>query len=288
VNDYWRALAGGVVVVAGAILAPLLGRRQAVGWGAVLVLGSLLLWAASPYTGYASSTALAVGATRYLLPCLLAAVVTLALAGRGGRGAEVLPAAVLLAALVINLDRDAALGFPDAPSVRLLVIAAAVGGLVAVAAELLARPLAARRAASRLARRIAPALAVAVAAALLVALLVPVNGYLADHAETGQYDAGLVRWLEAHPDYRNGRDPVLIGPVSVAVLAGARLAHPVIVLAGDDRCSALAREAQAAWVVMEVGVQDYRFDRHWITCLAGEHPTLIDRSFLVYAPPGVD
>jgi hypothetical protein len=284
VNDYWRALAGGVVVVGGAILAPLWARHRAVGWCAILVLGSLLLWAASPYTGYASSTALAVGATRYLLPCLLAAVVTLALAGRGRRGAEVLPAAVLLAALVVNLDRDARLGFPYAPSVRLLVIAAAVGGLVALATEALARPLAAGSAASRLARWGGPALACGVAATLLVALLVPVNGYLADHAQTGQYDAGLVRWLDARPAFRNGRDPVLVGPVSVAVLAGARLAHPVTVLAGDDRCSALAREARGAWVVMEVGVQDYGYDKHWITCLAGEHPTLIDRTFLVYAP----
>jgi hypothetical protein len=46
----------------------------------------------------------------------------------------------------------------------------------------------------------------------------------------------------------------------------------------------LARAARDAWVVMEVAAVDYRYDRHWITCLAGERPTLIGSGFLVYAP----
>jgi hypothetical protein len=280
IHDYWRVLAGGVVVVGGALVSPLLARRTAVVGGAVLVLASLLLWAASPYTGYASSTALAVGATRYLLPGLLAAVVTVSLAGRGRGRAEVLPAAALLAALVVNLDHDAALGFPYAPSARLLVISAVVGGAVGLVLHLLSRPVAG----PPLARWGAAALAVGVAAALLAALLIPVNGYLAAHARTGQYDAGLVRWLDARPAFRDGNDAVLVGPVSLAVLAGPRLAHPVTVLPGDDRCPALVREARDAWVVMEVGPQDFGYDRHWIICLAGEHPTLIDASFLVYSP----
>jgi hypothetical protein len=286
VEDYWRVLAGGVVVVVGALLTPLWARRRIVFWAAVLVLASLLLWAASPYTGDASSTALAVGATRYLLPCLVAAVATVALAGvapaaRAGPRAEILPAAVLLGALVVNLDQDAALSFPYAPSARLLVIAAAIGAGLGLAAALLCRS---RAAAAGFGRWGAPALAVGAAAGLLVALLLPVNGYLAAHARTGQFDAGLVRWLDARPAYRDGRDPVLIGPVSLATVAGDRLAHPVSVIAGDDRCAALARQARTAWVVMEVGPQDFGYDKHWITCLAGEHPTLIGASFLVYAP----
>lgn len=275
-DEYWRVLAGGVVVVAGAVLAPLWARRKPVAWGTVVVLASLLVWAASPYTGDASSTALAIGATRYLLPCLLAAVVTVALAARGSWRAEVLPALALLAALAVNLDRDATLGFPYAPSVRLLVIAAVVGALAGLAAGLISR--------APLARWVAPALAAGLAAALLAALLVPVNGYLTDHAGTGQFDAALVRWLDAHPAFRDGHDPVLVGPVSVAVLAGSRLAHPLTLLAGNDRCSALARQARGAWVVMEVGVQDFAYDKHWITCLTGRHPTLIGSSFLVYPP----
>jgi len=243
------------------------------------VLASLLLWAASPSTGDAFSTALAVGATRYLLPCLLAAVVAVALAGRGSGRAELLSAATLLAALAVNLYRDAGLAFPDVPSVRFVVLAAVLGGVAWLGAELLARV-----AAVPLARWGAPALAAGFTVALLAALLIPVNGYLAAHARTGQFDAGVVSWLDAHPAYRNGRAPVLVGPVSVAVLTGARLTHPLIVLPGDDRCVALARQAREAWVVMEVAAQDSSYDKHWITCLAGRHPTLIDASFLVYPP----
>jgi hypothetical protein len=277
-DDYWRALAGGVVVLGGALLAPLWARHRAVLACAVAALASLVLWAASPYTGDASSTTLAVGATRYLLPCLLAAVVTVALAGRGGARSEFLPAAALVAALVVNLDHDASLSFPYAPSARLLVVSAVLGGAAAVVLELVGRG------AAPAARWGATALTAAVAAGLLAALVAPVNGYLAAHARTGQFDAALVRWLDARPAFRDGSDPVLVGPVSVAVLAGARLAHPVTVLAGDDRCTDLARAARDAWVVMELGAVDYRYDRHWITCLAGERPTLIGSGFLVYAP----
>ncbi|HWF34637.1 MAG TPA: hypothetical protein VG295_04685 [Solirubrobacteraceae bacterium] len=278
-DDYWRALAGGVVVVAAALVAPLWARRRVVVGFAVVVLGSLALWAASPYTGDASSTTLAVGATRYLLPCLLAAVATVALAGRGGGRHELLPAAALVAALVINLDHDVSLGFPYAPSARLLLVSAGLGALMAVVLELVARWVVGG------AWWGAPALAAVVAAVLLVALLVPVDGYLAAHARTGQFDAGLVRWLDSRPAYRNGSAPVLVGPVSVAVLAGARLSHPVTVLGADDPCPALAREARGAWVVMELGAVDYRYDRHWIACLAGQRPTAIAAGFLIYAPP---
>ncbi len=276
IDDYWRALAGGVVLFGAALLAPLWGRRRAILCGAVAVLASFALWAASPYTGYAASTTLAVGATRYLLPCLLAAAVTVALAGRGGRQAEVLTGAALVAALAVNLVHDADLSFPYAPSARLLVLSAIAGGVVALALEVVMRGRA---------RWGAAAVAAAVAAALLAALIIPVGGYLAAHSRTEQFDSALVRWLDSRPAFRDGSAPVLVGPVSLAVLAGARLSHPVIVLAGDDRCPALARAARHAWVVMELGPADDRYDRHWISCLAGEHPMLIDSTFLVYAPP---
>lgn len=286
-DDYWRALAGGVVLLVGALLAPLPAPRKAVVGGAVVVLAALLLWAASPYTGDASSTALAVGATRYLLPCLLAAGVTVALAGCGGWRTEALSAAAFLAALAVNVDHDGALRFPYTPSARLLVLAAGIGGALALGAELPLRRLAATAAASPLARRRAPVLAAAVAAVMLVALLLPVDGYLAAHARTGQFDAGLVRWLDSRAAFRDGREPVLIGPVAVAVLAGARLEHPLVLLAADDRCPALSREARDAWVVMELGSADAGFDRHWTTCLAGKRPSFVDGTFLVYAPPAL-
>ena len=286
---YWRYLEGGVVLIAAALVSPLWARRRAK-WGSLVVLGALLVWAASPYTGMTSSTGLAVTATRYLLPCMLAAAVTLALAARGGSGpAEALSAAALLGALVVNLVRDANPGFLlAAPSARLLLIAAAVGVALALAAELLLRVLPAGAVRAWLARPTASVLAAVVAAAVgLATLLIPVNGFLAAHARVALYDSVLVRWLDARPAFRDGSAPVLIGPVMVAVVSGDRLAHPVTVLAPNDRCTVLAREARDAWLVIEVTRTVLGEDGHWITCLGGERPVYSAGGYIVFAPPAL-
>jgi hypothetical protein len=292
---YWNYVEGGVVLIAAALVSPLWARRRAK-WGSLVVLAALLLWAASPYTGITSSTGitrvigLALTSTRYLLPCMLAAAVTLALAARGRSGrAEVLSAAALLGALVVNLVRDANPGFSlAAPAGKSLVIAAAVGVALALAAELLLRVLPASGVRAWLAGRVAATLAALVAAAAgLATLLVPVNGFLAAHARVGLYDSVLVRWLDARPAFRHGSEPVLIGPVMVAVLTGDRLAHPVTLLVPNDRCTALAREARNAWVVIEVTQSVLGEDAHWIRCLAGERPAYSAGGYVVYAPPAL-
>jgi hypothetical protein len=280
-DAYWKVLAGGVVMGAAAILSPLWARGKT-RWGGVVVLAALVLWAASPYTGISSSIPLALGATRYLLPCLLAAGVTLALAARRGSGfAEVLSASALLGALVVNLFHDADLTFPTAPSMKSLLIAAALGAVLVLAAEGAAR---AGVLTARLIKWIALPVAVAMA---LVALLAPVNGYVAAHAEAGLYDAGLVRWFNSRAAFRHGSEPVLIGPVTVAVLTGARLAHPVLLLSPGVRCPVLVREARDAWVVLEVGPDALADDRHWIICLGGKRPAYLADGFAVYAPPAL-
>jgi hypothetical protein len=299
-DAYWRVLAGGVILVAGAVVSVLWATRGAVRWAAVAVVATLLIWAASPYTGISSSTQLAIGATRYLLPCLLAAAVAVALAARGvgvrglrGRGAlrgavaEALSAAVLLGAIVVNVDRDAPLGFPNAPPARLLLLAAGVAGVVALAAEVLVRAAGARAPRARLTRWGASMLAGAVAVAALATLLVPVNGYMSAHAGTGLFDAGLVRWLDSRAAFRHGHEPVLIGPVTVAVVTGSRLAHPVILLSGNDRCSTLVRQTRDAWVVMEIGPTAVSYARHWVGCLPGRRAAYLDGNFLVFAPPAL-
>jgi hypothetical protein len=301
-DAYWRVLAGGVILVVGAVVSVLWATRWAVRWAALAVVATLLIWAASPYTGISSSTQLAIGATRYLLPCLLAAAAAVALAARGagvaglrGRGAgalrgavaEALSAAVLLGAIVINVDRDAPLGFPNAPPVRLLLIAAGVAGLAALAAEFLVKAPGARAARGWLTRWGASMLAAAVAVAALATLLVPVNGYMSAHAGTGLFDAGLVRWLDSRAAFRHGHEPVLIGPVTVAVVTGSRLAHPVTLLPGDDRCSTLIRQARDAWVVMEIGPTAVSYARHWVGCLPGRRAAYLDGNFLVFAPPAL-
>ena len=226
-DAYWRVLAGGVILVPGAVLSVLWATGRAVRWGGVVVAATLLVWAASPYTGISSSTQLAVGATRYLLPCLLAAAVAMALAarGRGDRGggaggrrgagggaggvraavAEALSAVILLGAVGVNMWRDQALGFPNAPTLRLVLLSAAAGAGMAVAATALVRVW---RVGDALARWGSKAVAVTAAALALTTLLVPVNGYLSAHADTGLFDAGIVRWLHSRAAFRDGHAPV--------------------------------------------------------------------------------
>ena len=160
-----------------------------------------------------------------------------------------------------------------------LILAAAIGAVLVLAGEGVARALLAS-----VSRWIAVAAAAAVA---LVALLAPVNGYLAAHAEAGLYDASLVRWFNSRTVFLHGSEPVLIGPVTVAVLTGARLAHPVTLLSPGIRCPVLVREARNAWVVLEVGVDALADDRHWIICLGGRRPAYLADGFAVYAPPAL-
>lgn len=289
-DAYWRILAGGVVLVAGALVSVLWATRWAVRWGAVVVAATLLIWAASPYTGISTTTQLAIGATRYLLPCLLAATAALALAARRTTErvrvtvAELLSGAVLLGAIAVNLYRDQALGYPNAPGARLLLLSAAVGAGVALAAEALGR---AGRLRAVLARWGARTFAAAATIAVLVTLLVPVDGFMTAHAGTGLFDAGLVRWLHSRPAYRHGDAPIYVGPVTVAVLTGARLAHPLITLPGDVACATLEREASRGWVAVEIDPSALTYARRWIECLREERPVYFDSTFVVYAPEGL-
>lgn len=257
IGAYTRVLAGGVILLGAALVSPLWARRRVAGWAALIVVAALLIWAASPTTGISFDTALAVGATRFLLPGLLTAAGTVALAGRGEPGprpgstrAQAASLAALAVALAINLDRDAALPFPDVASGRSLLLPAAVGAAVALAAGWLVKaPAVAAR--TQHVRRIAPLLGLAVVAAAVAALMLPVAGYLAGHAGAGLGDAGLVRWLDSRAAFRVGHEPVLIGPVTVAVLTGARLAHPLVLIRASDRCPQLAYRARSSWVVIE-------------------------------------
>ncbi|MGI8506722.1 MAG: hypothetical protein ACR2MK_07960 [Solirubrobacteraceae bacterium] len=282
-GDYGRALAGGLVLLAGAVLSPLWARRRGGVWAALIVVAALLVWADAPYTGIASNTTLAVGATRYLLACLLAATVTLALAGRPR---EVPSLVALGLAVALNLDRDLALRFPAAPSAGSLALVAAVAAALALGAELITSPRRRPRSATALSlvtRVGAPVLVTAAIAVALVGLLVPVDGFLPAHAGAGLFDAGLVRWLHSRAAFRDGSQPVAIGPVEIAVLTGARLAHPLVLLRASRGCAPVQRSVRSAWVVVESGPAAARL----LACLAGKRPAYADASFLVYAPPAL-
>ncbi len=281
---YGRALAGGLVLLAGAALAPLWTRRAATTGAAVIVLAAWLAWAAAPYTGIATNTTLAVGATRYLLAGVLAAGVTVAIAGRYAPWPPVL---VLALALGVNLDRDLGLAFPAAPSPSSLLLAAAVGAAAGLAAEAIGPRRPRRRRQTVPARLTHGGVAVLTAGAIagsLAALALPVNGFMPGHAGAGLFDAGVVRWLQGRSSFRHGNQPVAIGPVEIAVLTGARLAHPVTLLGEAESCPAVRRRAHRGWVVIQTAAATETGAERWLGCLAGRRPAYTDTGLVVYAP----
>jgi hypothetical protein len=272
-GDYGRALAGGVVLLAGAISAPLWARRKVTVWAAIVVAGAVVIWSAAPYTGISTSTVLAVGATRYLLPCLLAAAVALGLAGRIAPGMAL---AVLTLALLVNVDRDAVLGFPEVPSAVTVI----VGGALGAACALVLRAIEVH---ARLPVRVIHATPVIIAAIAvgvsLVTLLGSVSGYLAGHAGTGEFDSGVVGWLNSRPAFRDGHQPVVVGPFELASLTGTRLQHRLVLPTASDSCGTVRSWAAHDWVVLQVGL-----DSGWVRCLAGERPAFADATYAAYAP----
>src|SRR5439155_15194304 len=121
---------GPLLLLAGALVAPLVARSRAVAAAAVATGLSILLWMNAPFTGVLSARAFDVGtgdSTRYLLPGVAAAVLTVALASRRGGTVRALALALLAAALVVGLRDTFALGFPSAPSLRTPVAGALVG-----------------------------------------------------------------------------------------------------------------------------------------------------------------
>jgi hypothetical protein len=276
-GGYGRALAGGLVVVAGAVLAPLWVRRRSAVWGALVAVVAVLIWATSPYTGNWTSTQLALGATRYLLPSLLAATVAVALAGRFA-GTPAL--AVLGLAFAINLDRSLRLGYPATPALAPVALGAALAAGLTVAAPRLGRAVRMRGAA-------AAALAALGLVGALGALLVPVHGYLEAHAGTGEFDSALVRWFNGREQFRSGHQPIVVGPVDVAMLAGVRLAHPLYPLGSLGGCAGAIQTIRRGWVVLEQDPSAPTAIAAWQRCLAGHPPVFAAGGFIVYSSPAL-
>jgi hypothetical protein len=281
-EDYGKALAGGLVALLGALAAPLWIRRRASACAAVVVLVALLIWAASPYTGNFNSTILALGATRYMMPVLVAAIVAVALSGLWAKW----PATILLAvALAVNLDRDWTLKFPVAPSPRELILAGAIAAATVLILETAMRTT--PRIRSPVLTHLAPALMTVAAGTLVAALLVPADGFLSRHAATDQADSGLVRWLDSRAAFRSGHETVLVGPAELAVLTGARLGHRVTVLDERESCGTVRASLRDAWLVLERSPDTETYYGGWLGCLRGIRPSYFDQSYVAFAPPAL-
>src|SRR5207245_7566254 len=71
-----------------------------------------------------------------------------------------------------------------------------------------------------------------------VALAPAAFGVLERHASTGLFDAGLTRWLDEQPRFRDGSQPVAVGPVGDGLVTGDFLRHRLRLLATPANCRA--------------------------------------------------
>jgi hypothetical protein len=287
-REYGQRLGVAPLLALGAIAAPLAVRRREVTAAGAATVVALLAWMASPATGLPASPLVWMpegwpeSGTRYLLPVLASAALTIALVTkRPGRMAKA-ATAVLGATLIGDLVVLAARGAPFLPPVE-LAVAALVGAVVAaLAGRAPAGP--------RLPR---PALAALAALALVTAvagLSFASDGYVGRHARVGESSAlgsDVVAWMAARPDFRDGGEPVAIASrAMIAPLAGDRLQHRLELVPQREPCPRVLARARQGWLV----ASPPQFADGFLglgkvsapLCLRGERPLFRGHNFSVY------
>ncbi len=116
---YRVTLSGGLVLLAGGLLAPLWARRRAVIAAAAVTLFAVLTWSAAPFTGAGAAPFLQVNTLRYLVPAMAAGALALALSGR---------CAVLVLLASIAWSAKTYLDNPYLPGEGTLIVVASGGG----------------------------------------------------------------------------------------------------------------------------------------------------------------
>jgi hypothetical protein len=242
-------------------------------FAALAVAASIVLWLEAPFTGVVGNRIYDAGtgdATRYLLPGVAAADLTLALASRGSRRARAVVVAVFAAAAIAGLSNTFGLGYPAAPSVSTPAAGAVLGAVVAALAGG--------------ARMRVPAWA-AVAACLSLAGVggaVAASGYADRHAKTASFQAGVAGWFASQPTWRDGSAPVgstfaLIGP-----LAGDHLEHPLELIGSSESCAWVQQQRRYGWMVLDRPASTVDAAGR---CLARDRRAFEDEHYLVFAPP---
>jgi len=277
-SSYLDRFGGGLVLLAGGMLAPLISARRRTLAAAVVTTLALLVWMRSPLTGVPAARGIeeaVFSTTRYLLPVLAVAALALALATVERRRLAALAHAMLLVAVVVNVAQIVDLGFPSAPAIGTPIVGAVAGGVLGL--------LAARPPSFALPRMPAPLLAV-----LLGALLaLPAHGFVARHGATQSLlTAPVVNRLEADPGYRADESPVATTAVFIGTLAGDRLEHSLETIPAAATCARVAARARTEWLVVFAqrspldGTPPLRVRR----CLPGVRPTLETPEYQVYQP----
>lgn len=250
--DYLNLLSGGTLLLLGGLSLWLVPRSKAAAIAAGVALLALLTWANAPYTGITKSTALAVGAVRYLLPALAAATVALCLAARDHRVARGIAFGVFGLSGVVSAARTWQLGFPFVPALGTVVALAVTGAVGTIVAR-------------RLPGRVLAAGAAASVVLLIAGAAGSVDGYVARHGDSGVGDAGIARAVQAR------RGDVVMSPATVATLRGDRLDRTVTLV--PPRCDRLK-----GLVVLQrtPPTPEYRAARR---CLTGAQPDYADGTY---------
>ena len=300
-SEYAAALAGGVVLLAGIIVAPLLARTRAVLAAALVAALSVLLWAQAPLTGRSHDPAfalVALGTTRYLLPGLCAAALVIALAARRRDLGGLLATLALAGAAVWSIVESAKHGLPTTPPIATFAGGAGGGLAVAGAALIVASRL------RRLARSgpsdkqsrsfpVAPA-AVRIAATLVCAVLAAgalrpaTEGFVGRFARVQpSYATGLAAFV-ANPGYSRTNAEISMAPILFAPLAGDHLQHKIDLMPADISCAEVARRMRTGWVVMVSSVSEFSAGVYFnaARCLAGKQPTFHTARFTAYGGGG--
>jgi len=276
-SSYLDRFGGGLILLAGGILAPIAGARRRTLFAAAITALAVLIWMRSPLTGLPpgyGNPAPVFSTTRYLLPASAAAAVALGLGAAERRRCSPVALLVLLAAVVVNVIQTLELGFPTAPAVRIPLLGALLGGLLGL---LVARP-----PSWSLPRLATPALAVVLGA--LGAL--PARGFVARHGASNLLvSAPVVNRLVADPGYRTGTSPVATTAVYVGALAGDNLHHRLEAIPAGETCPRVAQRARTQWLVVYAhpdldGAPALPVRR----CLHGARAMLRSADFDVYGP----
>src|SRR5207248_7745287 len=141
IQGYLTLFGGSAVLLGVAALMPLLSRdrmAKLAGLGVVLLT---LLWAASPSTAKARPAVFdgSISQVRYLLPTMGLAAISIALAGRCSRRAELVACVLFASAFGWNLAQLFTGAFPSSPSDKAMLLALLGGAAIGFVAVKLAR-----------------------------------------------------------------------------------------------------------------------------------------------------
>lgn len=277
---YAETLSGGVWLLAGALLLPLLRRSRA----ALALLGATLLgvlaWMNAPYTGIQEPDSLAVGATRYLLPALACATAAIAVSAVGAATwVRRTAVGVLVLALLVSVSRMNDLAFPYTPSVATILAGALLGAAVVAAS-----PWTLRLDARLRLTRWGP---VALGAFTALVLAGQAEGYLLRHAGLQLFDRPILGALLRDPTFTFGDGRVVaMAPATLGSLAGERLQHRLELIPADEPCARTRTRPAEGWVVAQV-LPDTPRGRALVACMRGVPELFRDGRYVVWtSPPG--